>query len=84
MNFFSIEKFHIYFKTFQGSPKLNLHYKTRRWKEINPVYDRSKYIVQGENVIELGNHRVWKTKRTWSIFGTSKPITLIRLSDKKR
>ncbi|XP_057322490.1 uncharacterized protein LOC130665878 isoform X1 [Microplitis mediator] len=53
-----------------GSPKLNLHYKTRRWKEINPAYDRSKYIVQGENVIELGNHRVWKTKRTWSIFGT--------------
>ncbi|KAG8041135.1 hypothetical protein G9C98_002123 [Cotesia typhae] len=54
----------------RGSPKLTLHYKTTRLKEANPVYERSKYIAQGKNVVELGNHRAWKTKKTWSIFGT--------------
>ncbi|XP_063983654.1 uncharacterized protein LOC135165844 isoform X2 [Diachasmimorpha longicaudata] len=51
-----------------GIPKINFHSKTRRWEKVNPPHDRSKFIVQGRDVIELGNHRIWKMKRTWSLF----------------
>ncbi|XP_011308662.1 uncharacterized protein [Fopius arisanus] len=51
-----------------GTPRMNFHSKTRRWERTNPPHDRSKFIVQGRDVVELGNHRIWKLKRTWSLF----------------
>ncbi|XP_015121794.1 uncharacterized protein LOC107044440 [Diachasma alloeum] len=51
-----------------GIPKINFHSKTRRWEKVNPPHDRSKFIAQGRDVIELGNHRIWRMKRTWSLF----------------
>ncbi|XP_043272808.1 uncharacterized protein [Venturia canescens] len=50
-------------------PRLKLHVKTWRWRKTNSAWDRSKFIVQGRDIIDLGNHRVWLTKRSWSIFG---------------
>ncbi|XP_032453361.1 uncharacterized protein LOC100115374 isoform X2 [Nasonia vitripennis] len=44
-------------------PKLSLHTKTTRLARINPAYDRSKYIARGQEIVEMGNHRVWQTKK---------------------
>ncbi|KAJ8680018.1 hypothetical protein QAD02_015805 [Eretmocerus hayati] len=45
-----------------NSPKLLLHRKTTRLKEINKAFSRSKYFCRGRDVVEMGNHQVWYTK----------------------
>ncbi|XP_044015494.1 uncharacterized protein LOC122857404 [Aphidius gifuensis] len=49
-------------------PELDVHRKTKRWVETNRRNDRSKFIVKGKKVVELGNHRIWEMMRLFSIF----------------
>ena len=51
-------------------PELLLNSKVERWEQINKAHDRSKYIVRGHDVVQLGNHEVWETKKTSLVFHT--------------
>ncbi|XP_023315301.1 uncharacterized protein LOC106648567 [Trichogramma pretiosum] len=53
----------------QDYPKLLLETKILRWSRINEAYDRSKYITRGLDTIELGNHKVIKTRKTSTTLG---------------
>ncbi|XP_015603244.1 uncharacterized protein LOC107271581 [Cephus cinctus] len=49
-------------------PILYLHAKTMRWPHTNIMHDRSKYIIRGQDVVEIGNHRVWDFRKGNSSF----------------
>ncbi|XP_023248024.1 beta-1,4-galactosyltransferase galt-1-like isoform X2 [Copidosoma floridanum] len=49
-------------------PKLTLESKTTRFEEIYEAHSRSKYIARSENVIEMGNHQIWRSRKTSFLF----------------
>ena len=58
-------------------PKLLLHTKTTRVARVNPIYDHSKYIVRGQEVVELGNHRVWRIRKISLVFRIGNYIAIL-------
>lgn len=47
---------------FIEQPYLYTRAKTKRLKKPHEPRDRSRYIVQGQNTVEIGNYNTWKLR----------------------
>lgn len=54
-----------------------LYTQVRNVRTKNPLlhHNRSKYVLKGRNVLEAGNHFVWKAVRGKNHYGLKNPFT---------